>query len=100
MTQRDEILTRQLQGRSGGRKWRSGTATLTWAGTTDSATVSVPHGLGKVPASVTATSKDAPAFGKIPNCNAFDWTDTEFFLNAELKSSHTGDIEVSWDASA
>jgi hypothetical protein len=93
-------LIRQLQGALDGRTIRSGTETLTWSASANSGTVTVTHGLPAAPTEVTATSKGAPGFGNIPNCNVFAISDTTFALNAEVKTAFSGSVTVSWIAVA
>lgn len=91
-------LIRQLQGMLGGKSVRSGQSTLTFTAAVTSNTVSVTHGLRKVPTEVVATSFNAPAFGNIPTCNAFGYGATSFSLNGEVKTAFTGTVVVSWIA--
>lgn len=83
-------------GVTAGARW--GIATLSFTASTDSATLSVTHGLGTTPIVAVATSYNAAAFGKIPNCNTFSYAATTFSLNGEVKTAFTGTATVGWVA--
>lgn len=53
-------LVRQLQGAVGGRKFRAGTASLSWSAST-TAGVTVTHGLGETPTVVLLTVHGTPS---------------------------------------
>jgi hypothetical protein len=95
---RQGSLIRQLQGALGGRSFTFGTATLTFTASTNSAGITVTHGLGKTPIGVLATGQMAPAFGNIVTPNPTAIGATTFGLSGEVKTAFTGSIPVFWMA--
>lgn len=77
---------------------RFGVVTLAYAAANTSNTVTVTHGLGRVPAAVVATSLGAPAFGNITNANIVGSTSTTFNINGETQAAFTGNVTLYWIA--
>lgn len=77
---------------------RGGRDSVVFAAATLSATLTVAHGLGRLPLSVVATAYASPSVEQIPLCNTHNWTDTSFNINAEVDTAYTGSIQFSWIA--
>lgn len=96
MRQRLQSLVVDTGGQSVGIRFAQ--ATLSFAASTNSGTITVSHGLGRTPIVVVATAHNAPAFGNVPTCHAATFTSTTFQMNGEVKTAFTGDVAVSWVA--
>lgn len=79
---------------------KRGIATLAFAASKNSGTISVEHGLGVVPVAVVATAFNAPAFTQLVLPNVFGYTATTFSMNGELAANTTGSLTVAWVAVA
>lgn len=75
---------------------RFGSSALTFAASTNSASTTIPHGLGRLPIVVLALPFSSPAFGKIPTLNLSSSDATSIVLNGEIGTAHTGSISFSW----
>lgn len=96
--QKFDALARAMAGFGGKSvEIRYGTATLTFTASTDSAAVSVTHGLGRLPVSVVAMSFGS-SFGRVANCNWASPTATTFLFAGEVKTAFTGTVTVTWIA--
>lgn len=89
-----EVLKLAVAG--GDRRVAFGTATLSFSASTNSATTTVPHGLGLTPLIVIATAISSPTFGQIPTFNAFTFDASNFKINGEITTAYTGSIDFSW----
>jgi hypothetical protein len=92
-------LIRQLQGALDGKTIRSGTATLTWPGGSQTTSVAtVTHGLPATPTEVVATAKNPPV-------DAWVWTGTPGATTVDLAARTSAaapaggtTVTVSWIA--
>lgn len=76
----------------------SGTGTLTFSASPDSATATIAHGLPTAPTTVVATSRNASAFGEIPILNVGLIDASVFEINGQTTASFTGTVNFSWIA--
>jgi hypothetical protein len=81
-------------GITAGVRW--GAQALTFAASTNSATATVSHGLGRVPVVGFAQAYGAPGFGEIPNPNMFGFDADSFDLNGEVKTAFSGTVTMMW----
>jgi hypothetical protein len=82
----------------GSRKIDCGIVVLTWEGSTLSAPVVVPHQLKVPPEGVVATVILAPEAGKVPIPNCWEFTGSDFTINAETRNPNTGSMNLFWIA--
>jgi hypothetical protein len=77
---------------------RFGVATLSWTASTDSAVLTVTHGLGRTPVVVVANSFSAASFASVPYCTTLSFTSTSFGLAGIVRAAFTGSTQVCWVA--
>lgn len=85
---------------TGGRsiKLRWGTGTLTFAASTDSAHVTVTHGMGSAPVAVAPIASSAPTFNDIPRFNVDAFTSTTFGINGQKSVANSTSVNFLWIA--
>jgi hypothetical protein len=77
---------------------RWGIQPMTFSAATLSAAETVTHGLGRTPALVLMTAKDAPASNKIMTLYTTIYSDTTFACQGTIDAAHTGDLDACWVA--